>query len=241
MASDGARVLAVAGPKGGVSKTTTAVNTALNAARIARYRTLLVDADQNRSALDLVEAADSDVYPFTAAPGVSTADHNALGDVRRHPAFDLAVADLPGAEKSEALKALLTGDDGQPVVDGLILPTGPKVMDLRPLLRQVAQVIAPLGVPYLVALVRVHPHPDRMKIARTRQAELRAAGVQVAETITRELTAHEDAAEQHVALADLGGGRRSGAYAAEREYRELAAEALELVGLSAAELRKSRD
>jgi cellulose biosynthesis protein BcsQ len=235
MKKTGAKVLAVAGPKGGVSKTTTAINIALNASRRLGLRVLLVDSDPNRSALDVVESAGPEVMPFDAAPGLDDASHDALAEVHGHTAFDLVVADLPGADDPAALRALLTRH-GRPVVDALVFPTPPDIMDLRPLLRQITQVIQPLGLPYLLAITRVHPHRERVAFAHTRQHELREQGITVADTITRDLTAHRDAVEQHTSVIDMSGGRRSSVRAAEREYLALSREALALVGIDTTSL-----
>lgn len=225
------KVLAVGGPKGGVGKTTVALNIATNAARLLKLKVLLVDADPNRSALDAAMAA-GDAMPFDVAEGL---DHERLVQLHRSSGYELVVADLPGAREAGALKALLTGGGrGKPSVDGLILPSRPEVMDLRPTRRVIREEIAPLNLPYLVALVRVHS--SRVRQGEERADELRGMGLQVAHAMTRNLVAHDDALELQRPLVDMGGGQRSVVRAADREYRQLAHEALTLIGIDATPL-----
>lgn len=228
-----AKVLAVGGPKGGVGKSTVALNTATYAARILGLRTLLADADPNRSSLDTAMAAGAGM-PFEVAEGI---DHDALVELHRSRKHDLVVVDLPGARETGALQALLKQQGSRAAADAVILPTRPKVMDLRPLRRVIRAELEPIRVPYLVALVRVHP--NQVTAMGTRREEIRGAwGLRVADTYTRMLDAHDDALERHKHLMDMPGGRRSTVRAAEREYRALAAECLEFVGIEADQLRE---
>jgi chromosome partitioning protein len=229
-----AKVLAVGGPKGGVGKTTVTLNIATNAARLLGLRVLLADADPNRSSMDAALAA-GDAMPFDVAEGL---DHDGLVELHRSQRYDLVVVDLPGARESGALAALLKGHrERKAAVDGLILPTRPKLMDIRPFRRVIREEIVPIGVPFLVVLVRV----DYRQLAeeRERRAEIQGWGYQVAETYTRMLSAHDEALEAHRPLLDMPrGGRKSAVRAAEREYRLLAAECLEFIGIDVAALRK---
>lgn len=232
-----ATVLAVGGPKGGVGKTTVAVNVATYAARLLELDVILADADPNRSSLDAALAA-GEGMPFEVAEGL---DHDELVELHRSKRHDLVVVDLPGAREAGALAALLKGHrERRAAVDGLILPTRPKLMDIRPFRRVLRDEIAPIGVPFLVVLVRVDYRQTRE--ARARKAEIESWGYKVADTYTRMLDAHDDALEHHKALMDMPrGGRRSTVRAAEREYRLLSAEALEFVGIDAAKLREERE
>lgn len=236
------KVLAVGGPKGGVGKTTVALNLAIAAVRLLRLRVLLVDADPNRSSLDAALAA-GDLMPFDVTEGY---DHDEIVRLHAGHSYDLVVIDLPGAREAGALAALLEGADPKrpggrrkPAVDGLVLPTRPELMDVRPFIRVIRAEIIPLRLRYLVALVRVHP--ARMHAAERRQTELRDMGLKVADTITRSLVVHDDALELARPLLDMPGGKRSAARAAEREYCHLAAEAFELVGINAAPLREYQE
>lgn len=231
-----AKVLAVGGPKGGVGKTTVALNIATYASRELGLNVFLADADPNRSSLDAALAA-GDGMPFDVAPGL---DHERLVELHRSRKYDLVVVDLPGARESGALAALLQGHERTAAVDGLVLPTRPKVMDIRPFRRVLRDEIAPIGVPVLVVMVRVDYRQTRQ--AAERRAEIEAWGYQVAQQYTRQLDAHDDALERHVPLMDLPrGGRRSSVRAAEREYRLMAAECLEFVGFEVSKLREERE
>lgn len=230
-----AKVLAVAGPKGGVTKTTTAVNVATFAARVQRLKVALGDADGNESAFDLAKAA-GNAMPFDAFPMHDERDRPLMVKLKGNPRWDLVVADLPGAKEAKALEALLTDHD-EPIVDALLFPTGIDVLDLRPLVRQLHDVVIPLGIPYLIVISKVHPHHERVTLAEQRRDELREQGFSVAQTITRNLTAHSDAASQHTVLMDMPGGRRSSVRAAEAEYQAVTAEALKLVGLPNSRLK----
>jgi chromosome partitioning protein len=145
------RILAVGSPKGGVGKTTTAVTLAALAAREFQLRTLLVDADANRSALDWTARA-GDAIPVDAVDG---RDLTLLRQLRRATGYDLAVIDLPGAREG-AFEAILAGDGG-PVADLLIVPTEPEVMAVLPVERVIRHEVAPLGLAHLVTLCRVDP------------------------------------------------------------------------------------
>lgn len=228
-----AKVLAVGGPKGGVGKTTVALNIATYASRGLGLRVFMADADPNKSSLDAAIAA-GDAMPFDIAPGL---DHERLVELHRSTRYDLAVIDLPGARESGALAALLKGHEKTAAVDGLIMPTRPKLMDIRPFRRVLKEEIIPIGVPTLVVLVRVNYQQTVQ--ARQRREEIKAWGFEVAQQYTRQLDAHDDALERHKPLMDLPrGGKRSTVRAAEREYRLMAAECLEFVGIDAAKLRE---
>lgn len=231
-----AKVLAVGGPKGGVGKTTVALNIATYASRVLGLRVYLADADPNQSSYDAARAA-GDSMPFDYGGAV---DHELLVKLRRSTQYDLVVVDLPGAREAGALHALLKAHDRQPAVDGLVMPTRPKVMDIRPFRRILNEEIVPIGVPVLVALVRVDYRQTRQ--AETRRTEIEGWGYRVASQYTRQLDAHDDALERHIALMDMPrGGRRSSTRAAEREYRLLAKECLEFVGIDARALSEEDD
>jgi CobQ/CobB/MinD/ParA family nucleotide binding protein len=228
-----AKVLAVGGPKGGVGKTTVALNVATYASRVLNLQTVLVDADPNRSSLDAAIAA-GDSMPFEVSEGL---DHEKLVQWHRSR-HDLVVVDLPGARESGALAALLRGhDERRAAVDGLVLPTRPKLMDIRPYRRVIREEIVPIGVPFLVVLVRVHP--SQTLAADSRRHEIEGWGYKVANSYTRMLDAHDEALEHHKPLMDMPlGGKRSSRRGAEREYRLLSAELLEFIGINATKLRE---
>src|SRR4051812_19060598 len=98
------KTLAVGSPKGGVGKSTSSVTIAAIAARDLGLRVLVVDADENRSALDLLTKAD-DAIAVDVAPGTNL---NEVRRLRRGSGYDLVIVDLPGA-RAGAFAAVLGG------------------------------------------------------------------------------------------------------------------------------------
>lgn len=220
----GARVLllAVGSPKGGVGKTTIAVTLAALAARVLKLRALVVDADENRSALDWIgDAEDLDV-----APGL---DYDALRRMRAASSapYDLAVIDLPGA-RAGAFEAVLTGHDGTPAVDLLLVPTLLDLMDIRPVVRVVEREVVPLRLPTMLVLSRV-PY-EHLRLAGERKAELRSRGLTVADTLVRRFVAYAEAHEQSETVLDIP-GRHHRARRAEEDMRQLAVEVFGRLGV----------
>lgn len=226
-------VLAVGSPKGGVGKTTTAVTLAAIAARLLQLRTLLVDCDSNRSALDWCAQA-GDAIP------VDTADGHDLTSLRRLRAaadYDLAVVDLPGAREG-AFETILTGDSDRPVADVLVIPTEPEVMAIRPVIRVIRGEITPLRLPHLVVLCRVDP--QALARAASYRMQLRDGyGLVVAETVIRSYSIYREALERSRTVLDVG-GLRSYARRAEADYRHLTAEVLTMLGTNTAPLKRGR-
>lgn len=218
----GVHIIAVGGPKGGKGASTSAVTLAAIAAR-SGHNVLLVDGDANRSATDIAEAA-GDLLPVDLADGQDPA---ALRRLRQARGYDLVIVDLPGAREG-AFEAILRGD-GRPVADLLLVPTAPEAMDLRPTLRVVRGEIVPLGLPYLLVFTRVAT--PALPRAIERQAELRAIGLHVADTIIRRYAVYDEAAERGGTVLDIPGAH-SYARQAEADYRALATEVFGRVGLS---------
>lgn len=214
----GMRILAVGSPKGGVGKTTIAVTLAALAAREHKLRTLLVDADANRSALDWCARA-GNAIPVDAVDG---RDLTLLRQLRRATGYDLAVVDLPGAREG-AFEAILAGTDKRPVADLLLVPTEPEVMAVLPVERVIRREVAPLGLPHLVTLCRVDP--QALSRAADYRTQLRTNyHLTVANTTIRSYTVYRDARERFRTVLDIGGAH-SYARIAERDHRALADEA----------------
>ena len=226
-------VLAVGSPKGGVGKTTTAVTLAAIAARVLNLRTLLVDCDANRSALDWCAEA-GDAIPVDTADG---RDLTALRRLRAAAEYDLAVVDLPGAREG-AFEAILTGEGNRPVADVLVIPTEPEVMAIRPVIRVIRGEVAPMQIPHLVVLCRVDP--SALGRADSYRAQLRDSyRLAVADTSIRSYSIYREALERSRTVLDVG-GLRSYARRAESDYRGLAAEVLTMLGTNTEPLRKGR-
>lgn len=213
------RVLAVSSPKGGVGKTQTAVTLA-HLASLEGYRVFLADADANRSAADW--ASRSGERMTFDVEDLRDVGPRVLTRLRGLDEYDVVIVDLPGAEESEAWRVLLGGADGKPVFDALVVPSGVRAMDLRPVARALAGPVTDAGVPYLLVgtLVKTPSVPQ----ANTDLAELAAAGISVARTIIRDLSVHADSVRENRPITDMPGGAHSVARAAEREYRSLARE-----------------
>lgn len=227
------KILAVGSPKGGVGKTTTAVTLAAIAAQVLSLRVLLIDADANESALSWARRADDDAMPFDIAPGAARPDE--LHKLRLDRRHDLTIVDLPGAREG-GFSAMLTGADGRPTADTMLVPVQPEVMDLEPVVRVLRHDVIPLELPYLVALTKVDT--ASLSRAQARQNELRAdLGLQVAATVVRRYSAYNEARERFTTVIDLP-GRRSHARTAEAEYRALAAEIFGLMQLDTTALRR---
>ncbi|OLL74358.1 Plasmid partitioning protein ParA [Pseudonocardia sp. Ae168_Ps1] len=213
------KVLAISSPKGGVGKTQTAVTLA-HLASLEGYRVFLADADANRSAADWATRSGERVK--FDVEDLREVGPRVLGRLRELRDYDLVVVDLPGAEESEAWRVLLNGSDGKPVFDAIVVPSGVRAMDLRPVARALAGPVSKSGVPYLLVgtLVKTPSVPQ----ANTDLADLAASGISVARTIIRDLSVHADAVRENKPITDMPGGSHSTARAAEREYRSLARE-----------------
>lgn len=227
------QIIGVGSPKGGQGKTTLAVTIATIAARDLGLRVLLVDADENRSALDWSESATGELIPLDLADGTDPA---ALRRLRRATGgHDLAVVDLPGARGS-ALRAILLGEGDRPAVDLLVVPTEADLISTRPVVRVIRSEVEPLGLPHLLVLNKVNPQAAGRIAAY--QGLLRASGLRVARTVVRSYTAYRDALEAERTVLDFGGAH-SLARRAERDCRQLTAEVLPLVGIDVTALWRS--
>lgn len=212
------KILAVGSPKGGVGKTTQAGHLARIAAEGGR-RVLLVDADANLSASDW--AAD---WPSLDVATATGADSAYLAELRRTRRYDLIVVDLPGAREG-AFRTMLAGADGRPVPHLLVVPVRPRLMDVRPVARVIAQEVQPLRLPCLVVLTQVRT--SGLYLAAQRADQLRSMGFDVSPTVIRDYVAYDEAHERGRTVLELGGEKHPTARIAEREQRALASEVLE--------------
>jgi chromosome partitioning protein len=204
-----AKILIVANGKGGVGKTTTAVNLA---AIFSENRTvLLVDADPQRSASWWVEREGS-AFGFDFS---QENDANLLSKLRTIKDYDLIVVDTPPALNSEALAAVL------PIADYLLLPTPPAPMDVAALVRTVKTAVQPSGVPHRVLLTRVDSRS--LKEAQEAQAMLVKLEIPACKAFVRSYKAHERAAIDGLSIAQWKG---KNAQEAQADYYRVAAEIL---------------
>lgn len=185
------RVLAVLNGKGGVGKTTTAVN--LAAILSESQSVLLVDADPQASASWWVSR---NPQPVTFDITKET-DAALLGKLKKVNDYSLIVVDTPPALNSEALAAVV------PVADYILLPTPPAPMDLAALVNTIKTAIAPVGIAHRVLLTKVDSRS--LSEAADAQQTLNSLNIPACETVIRTYKAHERAALEGVPITHWRG------------------------------------
>jgi chromosome partitioning protein len=201
------RILAVVNGKGGVGKTTTAVN--LAAILGERKQVLLVDADPQGSATWWIERSDTEI-DFDLS---QETEPKLLEGLRKISDYDLVVVDTPPALRSEALKAVIAS------ADYLILPTPPAPMDLSVLIETVQKAVMPLEVAHRVLLTKVDPRS--LKETLEAQNTLLELGIPACHAFVRNYKAHERAVLEGMPVTQWRG---KNAREAEADYRRVAEE-----------------
>lgn len=185
------RVLAVLNGKGGVGKTTTAIN--LAAILSESDSVLLVDADPQASASWWVSHSQKPVtFDIT-----QETDAKLLGKLKTVSDYSLIVVDTPPALNSSALAAVI------PVADYILLPTPPAPMDLAALITTIKTAIVPSGVAHRVLLTKV----DSRSLSEAIEAQqtLNSLNIPACETVIRAYKAHERAALEGVPITQWRG------------------------------------
>ncbi|WP_212716294.1 MULTISPECIES: ParA family protein [unclassified Synechocystis] len=203
------KILAVVNGKGGVGKTTTAVNLA---AILAEKRSvLLVDADPQGSASWWVERS-GDKMGFHLS---QENNPQALKDLPLVGDYQIIVVDTPPALRSEALRTVIG------LADYLVLPTPPAPMDLTALIDTVKTAVNPLMVAHRVLLTKV----DSRSLNETLEAQntLLELGIPAYHAFVRSYKAHERSVLDGMAITQWKGKH---AKEAQSDYRRVADELL---------------
>ncbi|MBD2778154.1 AAA family ATPase [Iningainema tapete] len=201
------RIIAILNGKGGVGKTTTAVNLAATFA--SEKKVLLVDADIQGSASWWYGRSQNGMgFDLSQETNPKLLTH-----LRKITGYDLVVVDTPPALQSEALTAVVAN------ADYLVLPTPCAPMDLAVLIETVRKAVIPVGTPHRVLFTKV----DTRSLAEVLEAQntLLQLGIPACKTFIRVYKAHERAALEGVAIAQWRGNN---AREAELDYRRVADE-----------------
>jgi chromosome partitioning protein len=172
-------IVSVVGQKGGIGKTTTAMSLAAVASEATRV--LLVDTDPQGSATWWAGRAGQRL-PFDFSTDTDSANLYRL----RMLDYDVVIIDTPGSlEGKDLLGAVIFASDL------VVLPTQPAALTLVPLLRTVAEVVAPRRVAHRALLNIVDPRsPGESNEAR---ALLDRHAIPHFEASVRRYRAHERA------------------------------------------------
>jgi chromosome partitioning protein len=212
-------IVSIAGEKGGTGKTTTAMSLAAVASEVSRV--LMVDADPQGSATWWAERA-GDQLPFDFASGI---DPGHLASLRSLADYDVIVVDTPGSLHGRAvIDAVVAGSDV------VVLPTQPAALSVVPLIRTVAHVVAPLGIPYRVLLNLVDPR--RPAEASDARAMLDARQIPYLQATIRRYAAHERGPLEGLVVTQYPIRDRYSRNALD-DYRRVASELFHLGGVPA--------
>ncbi|UAJ81726.1 ParA family protein (plasmid) [Leifsonia sp. ZF2019] len=197
------RIVAAAGQKGGIGKTTSVINLSAVLAK-GGSRVLVVDADAQRSTTWWAENAGEDL-PFDFAPDVDPAN---LSRLRELP-YDLVMVDTPGnLEATATLSAVLDS------ADFVILPLAPEPLAVQPLVRTVKSLVEPRGLDYRVLLNNIDRRRgdshlddwesivDSVPLKRFRNHVRKSASVIDASIKGRVVTDFNDTRENRAAIFD---------------------------------------
>ncbi len=172
------KILSIVNGKGGVGKTTTAVNLAALLAEDGKHRVLLVDTDPQGSAALWVKRGDG--MGLTLA---TETNPELLKRLREIKDFDIVVVDSPPRLDSVGLRLVAEASDY------VVMPTPPAPLDMAALIDTIRTIIAPSKVPYRVLLTRVDPRS--LNEALSALTELRDSKVPGFNAFVRAYKTHE--------------------------------------------------
>lgn len=187
----GAKVLAILNGKGGVGKTTTAVNLAAIFAETCPV--LLVDADPQASASWWIGRSPANLK-FDSTQETNPKHLTKLKTLKD---YQLVVVDTPPALDSASLAAVI------PIADYVLLPTAPAPMDLAALITTVREAISPSGVTHRVLLTKV----DSRSLGEALEAQntLLELKIPACHAFIRAYKAHERAALEGMPITQWRG------------------------------------
>ena len=193
------QVLVILNGKGGVGKTTTAVN--LAAVFAERRTVLMVDADPQASASWWVDRCPTDLK-FDASRETNPKQ---LGKLKSATDYQLVVVDTPPALDSKALAAVI------PIADYVLLPTPPAPMDLAALITTVKEAVSPSGVFHRVLLTKV----DSRSLGEALEAQntLLELNIPACHAFIRAYKAHERSALEGLPISQWRGKHAKEAHA----------------------------
>jgi chromosome partitioning protein len=211
MAGAGPVIITIANGKGGVGKTTTAVNLAEELGQ--RGRTLLVDVDSQESSAKWIRRGQSWAFDL-----VTETDPHVLPKMRALPGFAFVVVDTPPTRQADAFRAVIR------VADFVVMPTSPSPIEVDELVETALESVVPEKVRYKVLLTKVATR--RRGEALEAMRVFTANDIPVFQTYVRLYKAHEIAFDAGVPVSRWQG---SMAEEAASDYRLLAREVLKEV------------
>ncbi len=205
------QILAIVNGKGGVGKTTTAVNVA--AILSEKFTVLLLDTDPQKSATWWLERDEEGKnFPFDLA---TDSDPALLGQLRRIEDYQLVVIDTQPALESKALEAVIN------VSDYVLLPSLPAPLDLAALIDTIKKAIAPSTKPHRVLLTRVDPRS--LNEAMEAQRSLLDENIPAFNGFIRSYKSHQEASLNGLPIVAMKGGNSKNAAT---DYRKVVNEML---------------
>ena len=182
-------LLTVAGFKGGVGKTTTAIHLAYNLSKLGT--TLLIDGDPNHSATGWGKRGQ---LPFKIVDVMAAAKHA--------PKFQHVVIDTAARPNRDELEALVDG------CDLLVLPTTPEMMAIDAMV-QTAELLQELGSDAYRVLLTMTPTGASEKDEPMAREALEGLGLPLLTKGIRSYKAYKKASLAGVSVCELKGDSKA--------------------------------